>query len=182
MKFLATCFFMQSSHILETQDSLLQVSLSRLQSEFITIYPIVEWSRENKDIWELVVLGFEGKMNSAGAVRRIRMETDGKLNLAIHGCGRLIIALRVVSGGLSSVYKQEGIRCTAVVDGDQSVLHAVWPGETDRGEWDEVGIEGSLGKELLTHGFFLLLVDVLGGRDQNSGHEVSVDLASCNTR
>lgn len=176
-KFLATRFFSRSVQVLSTSKSTMTFTLGRLQSEFVTIHPILEWSRKN-DVHEVAVLGFEGRVNAAGAVESIRCHDNKPIEIVVRGCGMFLIVSRPVIGNNSVRSAIEGGGNLSIVIDEVKVDHIVLANmEEELAEEHYDDSTKPLRNELARLGFSLLTFEVAACEHaSNLTHRIKVDL------
>jgi raffinose synthase len=97
-RFLAIPFFSVSPIILlESASSEFKMSLGPLDCDLVTIFPIL-----NVNSTEFVILGFDGKLNGAGATLDSDCSVDGIIKLWIKGSGTFGIMIRSSHGNSST--------------------------------------------------------------------------------
>lgn len=93
-RFLAIPFFSASPiMLLESASSEFELSLGPLDCDLVSIFPIL-----NINSSEVVILGFDGKMNGGGAILDLDCSVDGMIKLWIRGSGTFAIMIRSSHG------------------------------------------------------------------------------------
>ena len=154
-KFLAVGFFSKVAKVLASQKDAIEIQLLPMQSEAVTVYPIVTTSA-----FEFVAFGMQGRINGAGAVQRLDVGIGNAVTMEVRGCGEFVVAARpLLSGGATPNVR-------VIVDGTPIQHHLLLCNET---HGPEVEAKHEL---VLRFGFDVISIDLPPG---TLCHHVVVD-------
>ena len=147
-RFLAILFFSKSVTILDSLEETMELRLSRGQSESVALLPLLRIGR-----LEIAILGFDGRINGAGAVLAIGSIDDSSMSLQVAGCGIFSVAVLPSVGSVRVFLNGNRVHYRNLPHSPESLKEC-------------------RGKNLLELGFFVVEFEIPSGRNH---HEIQIE-------